>query len=52
MHICGMCPKRYISGKNQGTGQCGEFDTSFVNKTCVCIQKDMRREKETYNNVF
>ena len=39
MHICGMCPKRYISGKNQGAQQCAEFDSYFGNKMYVVFKK-------------
>ena len=41
MHICGMCPKRYISGKNQGAQQCAEFDSYFGNKMILNFQEEL-----------
>ena len=46
MHICGMCPKRYISGKSQGAEQCVEFDSYFGNKMYVVFRK-IHTKRET-----
>lgn len=47
MHICGKCPKRYISGKNQGAEQCVEFDSYFGNKMYVVfIKTHAKRETD------